>query len=234
MRWEARGAAIASGSVMPRSIRLISTCSTVVMIVAPPGEPSARKGLRPSLSTIVGDIELRGRLFGPGRFGSGALPCVGVKLKSVISLLSRKPRPGTTIALPPVCSMVRVYSTTLPQRSATVRFVVLWPSSTGPPTATGVHPEALMSPGGTGLTSACAGSIWQARCPAHASLISLFRTGWGVYAPTYRLRSANESAVASAYWCRAWIVGTRERSVRSRMLSASPTAVPPLDGVDMP
>src|SRR3954469_17393408 len=93
------------------------------MIDAPPGEPSARNGL-PALSTIVGDIELRGRLPGPGRFGSGAVPWVGVKLKSVISLLSRKPRPGTTIPEPPVCSMVRVYSTTLPQRSATVRLVV--------------------------------------------------------------------------------------------------------------
>ena len=38
-------------------------------------------------------------------------------------------RPGTTIALPPVCSMVNVYSTMLPHRSDTVRFVVLWPFS---------------------------------------------------------------------------------------------------------
>src|SRR5437016_14660920 len=94
------------------------------MMVDPPGEPTARYGL-PCARTIVGDIELRGRLPGAGRFGSGALPWVGVKLKSVSSLLSRKPRPGTTIALPPVCSMVSVYSTTLPDRSTTVRLVVL-------------------------------------------------------------------------------------------------------------
>ena len=37
LRWLARGAAIASGSVMPRSRRLMRICSTVVMIVAPPG-----------------------------------------------------------------------------------------------------------------------------------------------------------------------------------------------------
>ena len=132
------------------------------MMVAPPGEPRARNGL-PSLSTMVGDIELRGRLFGPGRFGSGAVPCVPLKLKSVSSLLSRNPRPGTTIPLPPVASMVRVYSTMLPHLSATVRLVVLWPSSTWPPTGAGVQPRSVMTPGGTGLTRAFAGSIWQAR-----------------------------------------------------------------------
>ena len=65
----ARGAATASGRVMPRSIRLTRVCSTVVMIVAPPGEPTAYAGL-PSLSTIVGAIELRGRLPPSIRFGS--------------------------------------------------------------------------------------------------------------------------------------------------------------------
>src|SRR6185503_13209345 len=99
---------------------------TVVMIDAPPGDPSARNGL-PHLSTIVGAIELRGRLPGPGRLGSGAVPWVGAKLKSVNSLLSMKPRPGTTIALPPNCSIVKVHSTTLPQRSVTVMLVVLRP-----------------------------------------------------------------------------------------------------------
>src|SRR4051812_7812563 len=182
LRCEARGAAIASGSVMPRAMRLTSTWSTVVMIVAPPGEPAARKGL-PSLSTIVGAIELRGRLFGPGRLGSGAVPCVPVKLKSVISLLSRKPRPGTTMPLPPVCSMVSVYSTTLPHLSATVRLVVLWPSSVGPPTVAGVQPDFVMSPGGTGLVRALVGEIWQARCRAQESEINFLRTDGGVYAP---------------------------------------------------
>ena len=65
-------------------------CSTVVMIVEPPGEPSARNGLL-FFSTIVGAIELRGRLPPSARFG-----CVAEsKLKSVSSLLSRKPQPGT-------------------------------------------------------------------------------------------------------------------------------------------
>ena len=41
------------------------------MIVEPPGEPRARNGL-PSFSTIVGDIELRGRLPGSIRLGSAA------------------------------------------------------------------------------------------------------------------------------------------------------------------
>ena len=61
LRWLARGAAIASGSVMPRSRRFMRICRTVVMIVAPPGEPVARNGLPPR-STIVGAIDERGRL----------------------------------------------------------------------------------------------------------------------------------------------------------------------------
>ena len=56
------------------------------MIIEPPGEPSASRGL-PSLSTIVGAIELRGRLPPSTRFGC----VVESKLKSVSSLLSRKP-----------------------------------------------------------------------------------------------------------------------------------------------
>ena len=59
------------------------------MIVAPPGEPSARKG-RPPLVTIVGAIELLGRLPPSTRFGC----VVESKLKSVNSLLSRNPWPG--------------------------------------------------------------------------------------------------------------------------------------------
>ena len=45
----------------------------------------------------------RGRLPGAGEF---AVPVA--KLKSVSSLLSRKPRPGTVMPLPPVCSIVNV------------------------------------------------------------------------------------------------------------------------------
>ncbi len=69
LRWVARGAAIAPATPIRRSIRLTSICSTVVMIVEPPGEPSAMKGL-PSLSTIVGLIDERGRLPGWMRLGS--------------------------------------------------------------------------------------------------------------------------------------------------------------------
>ncbi len=77
------------------------------MIVAPPGEPAASTG-SPSRSTMVGESEERGRLPGPARLGSGTPGTSGVKLKSVSSLLSRKPRPGTVMPLPPVCSRVRV------------------------------------------------------------------------------------------------------------------------------
>ena len=70
-----------------------------------------------------------------GRFGSGASPCVPVKLKSVSSLFSRKPRPGTTIPLPPVDSIVSVYATTLPHRSAVVRWVVDTSSEPATPAA---------------------------------------------------------------------------------------------------
>jgi len=61
LRCEALGAAIASGRVMPKSRSLTSICSTVVMIVDPPGEPSASMG-SPSLATIVGLMLLLGRL----------------------------------------------------------------------------------------------------------------------------------------------------------------------------
>ena len=103
LRWLARGVAIACGSVLPRSSRSSSTCSVVVMIIEPPGEPTARNGSPPSV-TIVGLIELRGRLSPSARFG-----CVSEsKLKSVSSLFSRKPHSGTTMPLPPVDSIVNV------------------------------------------------------------------------------------------------------------------------------
>ena len=89
------------------------------MIIEPPGEPTARNG-RPPSSTIVGLIELRGRLPPSARFGW----VVESMSKSVSSLLSRKPRPGTTMPLPPVDSIVNVYETTVPLRSETTRCVV--------------------------------------------------------------------------------------------------------------
>src|SRR4051812_37379847 len=113
------------------------------MIVAPPGEPTASTGV-PSRWTIVGDMLERGRL--PG---AGELARPGVGSKSVSSLLSRNPRPGTTIALPPVCSIVNVYDTTMPCASATVRCVVDGPSS-----ALECEPDAEQSPGSCGVGSA--------------------------------------------------------------------------------
>ena len=93
---------MAPGSVRPRSNRSSNSCSTVVMIVAPPGDPSASRGL-PSCNTIVGAMLERGRL--PP---AGELAVPATKLKSVSSLLSKNPLPGTTMALPPICSMVNV------------------------------------------------------------------------------------------------------------------------------
>src|SRR6478672_4192638 len=163
LRCDALGAAIALGKDMPKSIRLMRICSAVVMIEAPPGEPIARKGL-PSRSTIVGDMLDRGRLPGAGRFGSGAVPCVGAKLKSVSSLLSRNPRPGTTIPLPPSCSIVFVYDTRSPHRSLTTKWLVCVPSLPGLVSAVANEHvgEPFRSPGATGLVSACVGSIRQA------------------------------------------------------------------------
>src|SRR5687768_18369885 len=90
------------------------------MIIEPPGDPTARNGL-PSSSTIVGLIELRGRLPPSTRFGC----VVESKLKSVSSLFSRNPKPGTTRPEPPVDSIVYVYETTFPHLSLVVRCVVV-------------------------------------------------------------------------------------------------------------
>ncbi len=86
LRFVTRGRAIACGSVAPRSSRSSRIWSTVPGIVEPPGEPTARKGW-PERVTIVGLIELRGRLLASELFG-----CVcESKLKSVSSLFIRKP-----------------------------------------------------------------------------------------------------------------------------------------------
>ncbi len=57
---------------------------------------------------MVGEIDERGRFPGPGRFGSWTAGLAGANEKSVSSLLRRKPRPGTVMALPPVDSIVSV------------------------------------------------------------------------------------------------------------------------------
>ena len=63
---------------MPRSITLTITCSTVVMMRLPPGEPVTRNGL-PSFSTMVGVIDDSGRLPGPGSLASKPIKPVGVR-----------------------------------------------------------------------------------------------------------------------------------------------------------
>src|SRR4051812_32885836 len=99
-----------------------------MMIVAPPAPPTARIGV-PSWTTIVGLIDERGRLPGPGSF---AVP--GPE-KSVSSLLSRKPAPGATTAEPKVCSIVHVTATALPALSITETLVVEPRGFASPPDA---------------------------------------------------------------------------------------------------
>ena len=97
-------------------------------MLAPPGLPKDISNL-PRLPlgnfsyTKVGDMLERGRLLGSTRLATG-LPASsrGVKLKSVISLLSKKPPakplPRFTISLEPNCdSMVVVIAKALPYLS---------------------------------------------------------------------------------------------------------------------
>ncbi len=73
-------------------------------IVRPPGLPTTSSG-RPSFATIVGVMLDSIRRPGRARLGSVPMRPVasvrpGPALKSPISLLSRKPAPGTTILEP--------------------------------------------------------------------------------------------------------------------------------------
>ena len=95
-------------------------------------------------------------------------------MKSVSSLLSRNPHPGTTIALPPIDSIVKVYSTTLPKRSVTVRFVVVpGPRSVvvtfAAPGSARLPSNGYGSPGATGLFAACVGLMSARRAAANPS-----------------------------------------------------------------
>ena len=89
---------------MSKSMTFDTTWRTVLMIVRPPGLPTTATS-RPSRATIVGVMLDSIRCCGRTRFGSVPIcpwsvvtPRCG--LKSPISLLSRKPAPGTTIAEP--------------------------------------------------------------------------------------------------------------------------------------
>src|SRR5215217_155354 len=127
--WSSLSASTALAGSSPKSTVLIMASSVPVIIRAPPAPPTTRTG-SPSSTTIVGLIEERGRL--PG---SGSLGVPGPE-KSVSSLLSRKPVPGATTALPKLCSMVQVSDTAFPAASMIERWVVLLsgfsPGSPGP------------------------------------------------------------------------------------------------------
>ena len=85
------------------------------MILEPPGDPVTSSRLSSPSSTIVGDIELRGRFPGCTRLAIGSpFPPVAAKEKSVSSLLSRNPPPGTMTPLPNELSMVVVIDRAFP------------------------------------------------------------------------------------------------------------------------
>ena len=143
-----RGAATAAAGVSPKSTSRSTTCSTVVMMVALPGEPNPTTG-RPSRSSRVGVMLDRGRRKGATSFGANrglaeelATAPAGTRLKSVSSLFSISPQPGTMMPLPQAYSMVLVTTTILPWASITLKCVVLRPFSS--------------SPGSTSAGAACA------------------------------------------------------------------------------
>ena len=89
---------------MPKSTTLTIVSSTVLMMVRPPGLPVTMNS-RPSLASIAGVMLDNIRLPGCARFGfvpisPSAVVSSGPALKSPISLLRRKPTPGTVIFEP--------------------------------------------------------------------------------------------------------------------------------------
>src|SRR5690242_18502955 len=98
---------------------------------------------------------------------------------------------------PPVCSIVNVYSTMFPQRSATVRFVVFRFSVSravvpgrGPPLHWPLY--LVTSPAATGLVIAWVGLMLHARSAAYLSESrSLCGTLTYAGSPMYLPRSAN-------------------------------------------
>ncbi len=120
----------------------------------------------------------------------------------------------------------------MPQRSAAVRCVVFSPSYVvgaawpEPPQAAGWRG----SPGASGLVSVRSGAIRQPRESANrCESSSRVGTSTAAGSPTQRPRSAKEIREASMKRCRYCVSDSFERSVRSRMFSASPTVVPPED-----
>lgn len=102
--WWMRDCALASAMFRSNTSVFRMICSTTVMMRAPPGAPVARKGL-PSFSTMVGVIDDSGRLREPTAFASSPISpntfgTPGFTEKSSISLLRKKPAPGTMMPLP--------------------------------------------------------------------------------------------------------------------------------------
>ena len=105
-------------SISPARLRV-----TNWMMVLPPGEPSTASSSPLCLNTIVGDIELRGRLPASTRLATGRpASSLARKEKSVSWLLSRKPR--TSWKLPKADSMEVVIDTALPPASTIETWLV--------------------------------------------------------------------------------------------------------------
>src|SRR5690606_16372041 len=92
------------------------------MMEFPPGEPVTRNTSPAPSNTMVGDIEERGRLPGPGALATGLPDSVGGRVKSVSWLLSTKPLVQREEPKGP--STVAVNATALPSKSTTERCVV--------------------------------------------------------------------------------------------------------------
>jgi hypothetical protein len=128
------------------------------MMALPPGEPTTRTGRRLRSKTIVGAIELRGRLPASTRLATGLPFSSGAKEKSVSWLLRRKPR--TIRREPKPSSIVVVIETALPRRSTIETCVVDGSSS-----ASSVPRAAVESGGvpGCATLSEASGRISAAR-----------------------------------------------------------------------
>ncbi len=115
------GRSIASCGLRPQSSVPSSSLAVKWMMSAPPGLPPLSTSLPVALSnTSVGDMDERGRLDGSTRLATG-LPSgpLGMKLKSVSWLLSKKPPASPTPRLTMMCapqaaSMLLVMATALP------------------------------------------------------------------------------------------------------------------------
>jgi hypothetical protein len=103
---------------------LLTTCATVVMMVAPPGDPVTRRTRPSGERTMVGVIDETMRFPGAMAF---AVPCTspnwlgvpGLEVKSSISLFRKKPAPVTSTRLPYSELSVVVTATALPAASTT-------------------------------------------------------------------------------------------------------------------